>query len=372
MSKRTYIEGKKFGKLTVLHDMGVISYKGSHKEHRVKCRCDCGNEIIITARALQNESSKGCGRCRQNNYIGERFGKLVIIEQGFYKNYTLYFKCRCDCGNEKVVSLSHLLSGHTTSCNECTKYDVIGKRFSHLVVLEYLGYIDPLQPKVPYYKCKCDCGNIKTINRQRLIRSHKYNITTCGDCYFALPDSYQPEYHDKCIKLAELWRAINSRCNNPNNVSFYRYGGRGIKCEVDKMSFISAFYKDPSYQLNSGLQIDRIDNNGSYKLGNLHWVPSIDNTQNTIRQEKLNYDKCASMLISLNLFQILASINNFDINEFRKIRTDQKVQASGGGRKNDPLYLFIHKSLELHKHFYINRIKKFYEDCGGSITFTEE
>lgn len=369
MRGKKYIHkpGERYGKLTVIEDVGC---NGEDRGHKVLCKCDCGNEIIISSRALLQGNTKGCGKCRQNEYVGKRFGKLVIIEKGFYKKYKLYFKCKCDCGNEKIVALDHLLDGHTTSCNECTKYDVIGKRFGNLTVLEYAGTMDNSNQSL--YKVKCDCGNIKIVDRQRLRNSHKYSYTNCGDCYFALPDSYKKDLHDRCVKLAHTWRAMNSRCTNPNNPAFYRYGGRGIKCEIDKMAFIRIYYKDPSFSLDSNVQIDRIDNNDSYKIGNMRWVSGLDNTKNTIRQEKLSYSKCASMLISLSLFKILTSVNNFNTEEFTKIRTNQKVQSSKGGTADDPLYLFIHKSLMIHKDFYINTIKKYYEDCGGIITFTEE
>lgn len=67
---------------------------------------------------------------KKGNYkslIGERFGKLIVIEQaGFkkYKNtrykdgYALYplWLCKCDCGNECIVQGDGLTSGRTLSC----------------------------------------------------------------------------------------------------------------------------------------------------------------------------------------------------------------------------------------------------------------
>lgn len=52
-------------------------------------------------------------------------------------------------------------------------YDIIGERFGKLVVVNYVGYENGRH----FYECKCDCGNTKIILRHSLV----YNITkSCG------------------------------------------------------------------------------------------------------------------------------------------------------------------------------------------------
>lgn len=46
----------------------------------------------------------------------KRFGRLVVLE---YAGKTVW-KCRCDCGNYKLVTAGHLKDGHTKSCG-CLK-----------------------------------------------------------------------------------------------------------------------------------------------------------------------------------------------------------------------------------------------------------
>jgi len=53
------LKGKHFGKLTVLYSTGEIR-NGSRVWH---CRCECGNEIDVTARNL-NRGAKSCGCLR--------------------------------------------------------------------------------------------------------------------------------------------------------------------------------------------------------------------------------------------------------------------------------------------------------------------
>ena len=57
-----------------------------------------------------------------NSIIGNRFGKLIAVEDlGVFKKEGTktrrhYIRCKCDCGNECIVDMSKLKTGHTTSC----------------------------------------------------------------------------------------------------------------------------------------------------------------------------------------------------------------------------------------------------------------
>lgn len=63
------------------------------------------------------------------NISGNRFGRLVAIEIDHKKRYTyptywlttIYWKCKCDCGNETIVPSKHLQSGRTVSCGCAAK-----------------------------------------------------------------------------------------------------------------------------------------------------------------------------------------------------------------------------------------------------------
>ncbi len=47
---------------------------------------------------------------------GQKFGKLTVLSFAEVKNKYAYWNCLCDCGNEKCVRGSNLLSGQTQSC----------------------------------------------------------------------------------------------------------------------------------------------------------------------------------------------------------------------------------------------------------------
>lgn len=56
---------------------------------------------------------------------GKKFGKLTVLnleKKEYYKNRgcNILYKCKCDCGNEIIVNAGNLKSLHTTSCG-CKK-----------------------------------------------------------------------------------------------------------------------------------------------------------------------------------------------------------------------------------------------------------
>lgn len=128
------------------------------------------------------------------NLIGQKFGKLTVIEQMPSKNQRRQWKCLCDCGNITIASTTALRSGDTSSCG-CLKHpgnrkkgqerpinrnggrkpeDLSGQKFGLLVALE------PTEQRKNgsvVWKCKCDCGNI-TYKTAAVLKS---NLTkSCG------------------------------------------------------------------------------------------------------------------------------------------------------------------------------------------------
>ena len=57
------------------------------------------------------------------NLIGKRFGRLTVIKDAGRKEAGgVLWQCKCDCGNEVVVETKYLNQGHVQSCG-CLKHD---------------------------------------------------------------------------------------------------------------------------------------------------------------------------------------------------------------------------------------------------------
>lgn len=65
------------------------------------------------------------------NLIGRKFGRLTVMEQldSIYldkRTIRRQWKCLCDCGNEKILTTNSLTSGNTRSCG-CLKGGLLEK-----------------------------------------------------------------------------------------------------------------------------------------------------------------------------------------------------------------------------------------------------
>ena len=50
------------------------------------------------------------------NLTNRRFGSLIVVSKVKSRNGKTYWLCQCDCGNQKEVQTSHLMSGAIKSC----------------------------------------------------------------------------------------------------------------------------------------------------------------------------------------------------------------------------------------------------------------
>lgn len=101
-----------------------------------RCVCDCGNEILASSRHLKHGWVSDCGcvskqekktsneekrnhasaGVRRKDWIGKSFGDLEVVSYDGRRGGKHYWRCRCHCGGEAVVSQSNLQGGHTRSC----------------------------------------------------------------------------------------------------------------------------------------------------------------------------------------------------------------------------------------------------------------
>lgn len=154
---------------------------------------------------------------------GKRFWRLLVVEEaprpsgkGAY-----YWRCRCDCGGEKVTTAGALLSGAASSCG-CYR------------------------------------------------REHSATAQLTHGC--AANNSLTPEYRS--------WRSMKLRCCTPSSASYPYYGGRGIKICPRWIDDFGSFLIDMGPKPSRHHQIDRIDNDGDYEPSNCRWVTRAANARN--------------------------------------------------------------------------------------------
>lgn len=177
MGKKIDLTNQKFGMWTVLEETPERDAAGGIMW---KCQCECGTIKNVNGQSLRKGKSTCCGCVKQNQsneMIGKKFGMLTVIEKMQERtiNGSIQWKCKCDCGNECIRSTVGLhRKDRIQNCgcyNKTTNLDlsIIGEKFNKLTVLEYVGK--------SMYKCKCECGNEKIIRRDSLTTG---NTTSCG------------------------------------------------------------------------------------------------------------------------------------------------------------------------------------------------
>lgn len=206
------------------------------------CKCDCGNETDVFSGNLTKGLTKSCG-CQHknkhpNNFVdltGKRFGRLVVKEMSETKNWKVYWKCVCDCGNTKDILSSRLISGKTKSCG-CLRTETAVKR------------------------------------------SEKHNL--------------------RCKRIYSIYCTMKARCCNPNNAEYHNYGGRGITVcpewlgengveNFAKWAYANGYDENADY---GQCTIDRIDVNGNYEPSNCRWATQKQQMRNTRYTVFLTYN----------------------------------------------------------------------------------
>lgn len=149
---------------------------------------------------------------------GQRFGRLVAHDRAGELGSHSMWRCKCDCGNEVVVSVSNLRNGHTRSCG-CLVADA---------------------------------------NREVKL--------THGDAAGGKS------------RLYRVWKSMRQRCYLTTSPAYKWYGGLGVKVCAEWNNSYEAFR---SWALDNGYDpaaprgkctIDRIDCCGDYAPNNCRWT----------------------------------------------------------------------------------------------------
>lgn len=123
LQKYSYLIGQKINKWTIL-ELKRNPEKYKEVFAVCICECGAIAEVNIHNLINNKTKDCGCGRksmlreTKSKNLVGQKFGRLIVLEQLLESNKfnRRLYKCKCDCGNEIVIDGSRLSNGHTVSC----------------------------------------------------------------------------------------------------------------------------------------------------------------------------------------------------------------------------------------------------------------
>ncbi len=297
------LTGQVFGKLLVLE-------RAKNKGRNIcwKCRCECGNEVVVAGNNLRRGSVTTCGCLKHEDLTGLKFGYLTVIERAEPDNHgRARWLCRCECGKEIVVRQWALKSGGTKSCgclvsSRSTDYYSkikIGQKYSYLTVI---GRADERGNGISRWLCRCDCGKEVVMSASSLLKENQVHSCGCKRIQFPrlneiVDASKRPSGHGFAKKCAAdlrcTWGGIKERCFNPNAHGYRNYGGRGITMYPAWVHDLQAFFDYVStleHFGEEGYTLDRIDNNGNYEPNNLRWADRKTQSRNRRNTRIVEYN----------------------------------------------------------------------------------
>ena len=186
------LTGNKIGALTVINRAPSKFDKSGKPRVMWNCKCDCGNnDVVVSTDYLRISNCPSCGceasksRSEKNriNNIGEKFGRLTIVDI-LWGNAPVRAVCKCDCGNDYIGIKTDITSGHTQSCG-CLQ----SEKASEANTKDWTGHVsnfgveflsqDSMNDKGQWlWKCRCGiCGNVFVDLPARINSGH---VTSCG------------------------------------------------------------------------------------------------------------------------------------------------------------------------------------------------
>lgn len=235
---------------------------------------------------LKKHNIQRCKRSKYFDLVNKKFGHLLVLKRvSNNKHGQLCWECKCDCGKIIETEGYSLTRSLSTSCG-CSRTDnlIIGNKINNLTILKKESKRLNNKRNVTYVVCECDCGNIIEILGSDLLRERKRHcgckIRTNKKLWKGCGEiSGSYIYH---IKLCAQKRKLDF--NLTPEYLWQLFLKQNRKCAL---SGLGLNFANQYKKYNGNASLDRIDSSKGYIEGNVQWVDKdINFMKKNISQEK--------------------------------------------------------------------------------------
>lgn len=258
--------GAVYGQLTIVEK--------TRKDNRpaYRCKCSCGKERVCFYSALNSGDAVSCGCIKtvKYNLVGKRFNHITVLDYHHRSSgRTVYYTFKCDCGYVDTGTAQNIKKKFSCGCIKKPQdfSEFIGKNFNNLTIIRHIGQ-HPKGHNIFEYKCKC--GKVGQILR--------YNIGTtvsCG-CVRKWGSKQHLNYEDITQVMWERFEAGAKKRDLEFSITkeyaWKIFLEQGRKCVFTGVS-LTMEGNPKKYGTDKGnASIDRIDSDKGYIEGNIQWV----------------------------------------------------------------------------------------------------
>lgn len=123
-----------------------------------------------------------------------------------------------------------------------------------------------------HVRARCECGTERLVQISSLKHGTSHRCRLCAQT---------ERYEERWLSaLSKRIMSVRQRCQDPNSISYPRYGLRGVEFRFANVREATLWVAENLGRPKPGQSLDRIDPSGHYEPGNLRWATAAEQQRN--------------------------------------------------------------------------------------------